>query len=62
MQDLFLKEDHPLMYNLSFGVSLGLLPIEMTLKTVSCGIKDAGLPIEEAGDTENSGRQFFILR
>ncbi|KAI4387714.1 hypothetical protein MLD38_000126 [Melastoma candidum] len=54
-KDLLLEEDHPLLYNMSFGISLGLLPIEMTLRTVGCGIKDAGLPIEEAGDTENSG-------
>ncbi|RZC51018.1 hypothetical protein C5167_019441 [Papaver somniferum] len=53
-QELLLEEDHPLAFNLSFSVSLGLLPITMSLKTRGCGIKNSGLPVEEAGDVEHS--------
>lgn len=53
-KEIFLKEDHPIAFNLSFGISLGILPVTLSLKTAGCGIKDSGLPVEEAGDTENS--------
>ncbi|KAK3019118.1 hypothetical protein RJ639_004110, partial [Escallonia herrerae] len=49
-----LKEDHPLAFNLSFGIGLGLLPVKVSLKTTGCGIKISGLPAEEVGDMENS--------
>ncbi|KAK4778577.1 hypothetical protein SAY86_006105 [Trapa natans] len=51
---IFFKEDHPLAFNLSFGFSLGLLPITLSLTTAGCGIKQSGLPLEEAGDAEHS--------
>ncbi|KAK9271415.1 hypothetical protein L1049_027005 [Liquidambar formosana] len=51
---MLLKEDHPLSFNLSFTISLGLLPVIISLKTAGCGIKNSGLPVEEAGDVENS--------
>ncbi|XP_044466690.1 uncharacterized protein LOC123196684 isoform X2 [Mangifera indica] len=54
-KEMFLKEDHPLTFNLSFAISLGLLPATLSLRTESCGIKKAGLPDEETGHTENSG-------
>ncbi|KAK4782552.1 hypothetical protein SAY86_016654 [Trapa natans] len=50
----FFKEDHPLAFNLSFGFSLGLLPVTLSLVTTGCGIKQSGLPLKEAGDTEQS--------
>ncbi|KAF8028921.1 hypothetical protein BT93_E1560 [Corymbia citriodora subsp. variegata] len=53
-KDIFLKEDHPIAFNLSFRISLGILPVTLSLKTAGCGIKDSGLPVKEAGDTENS--------
>ncbi|VVB04204.1 unnamed protein product [Arabis nemorensis] len=49
-KEIFLKEDHPLAYNLSFAISLGLLPITLSLKTAGCGIKTFGLPDGETGD------------
>ncbi|EXC31385.1 GPI inositol-deacylase [Morus notabilis] len=49
--EMFLKEDHPLALNLSFGISLGLLPVSLSLKTAGCGIKNS-LPDEEAADVE----------
>ncbi|KAK3019412.1 hypothetical protein RJ639_004662, partial [Escallonia herrerae] len=49
-----LKEDHPLAFNLSFGIGLGLLPVKVSLRTTGCGIKISGLPAEEVGDMENS--------
>ncbi|CAN7044853.1 unnamed protein product [Brassica rapa subsp. trilocularis] len=52
-KELFLKEDHPLAYNLSFAISLGLLPITLSLKTAGCGIKTSGLPDGETGDLDN---------
>ncbi|XP_052196257.1 uncharacterized protein LOC127803797 isoform X2 [Diospyros lotus] len=53
-QGMILKEDHPLAVNLSFTISLGLLPIRLSLETTGCGIKKSALPDEEAGDVENS--------
>ncbi|XP_024182138.1 uncharacterized protein LOC112187528 isoform X2 [Rosa chinensis] len=53
-KDLSWKEDHPLALNLSFTSSLGLLPVEFSLKTAGCGIKSSGLPDEQAGDIDNS--------
>ncbi|KAL0692593.1 hypothetical protein Bca4012_059773 [Brassica carinata] len=51
-KELFLKEDHPLAYNLSFAISLGLLPVTLSLKTAGCGIKTSGLPDGETGDLD----------
>ncbi|KAG2261398.1 hypothetical protein Bca4012_013856 [Brassica carinata] len=51
-KEIFLKEDHPLAYNLSFAISLGLLPITLSLKTAGCGIKTFGLPDGETGDLD----------
>lgn len=53
-KDLFLKEDHPLAFNLTFAISLGLLPVTLSLRTASCGIQNSGLADEEAGDIEHS--------
>ncbi|KAJ0111675.1 hypothetical protein Patl1_02935 [Pistacia atlantica] len=53
-KEMFLKEDHPLTFNLSFAISLGLLPATLSLRTESCGIKKAALPDEETGHMENS--------
>uniref|UniRef100_A0A7N0T4W6 GPI inositol-deacylase n=1 Tax=Kalanchoe fedtschenkoi TaxID=63787 RepID=A0A7N0T4W6_KALFE len=53
-RDMLFKENHPLVFNMSFGISLGLLPITLSLRTVGCGIKISELPIEEAGDVESS--------
>nr|POE84536.1 hypothetical protein CFP56_78573 [Quercus suber] len=52
-KDMLVKEDHPLVLNLSFTISLGLLPATLSLETAGCGIKNSGLP-DEAGDVENS--------
>lgn len=61
MQEMLLEEDHPLAFGLSFSVSLGLLPITLSLKTKGCGIKSSGLPAEEAGDVEHSSKGSYIL-
>ncbi|KAK9126756.1 hypothetical protein Scep_015602 [Stephania cephalantha] len=53
-QEISLKENHPLVLNLSFSISLGLLPVTLTARTTGCGIQNSGLPVEEAGDLENS--------
>ena len=60
MQELILKEDHPLALNLSFTVSLGLLPISLSLTTTGCGIQRSGLA-EEVGDMENSSKEFNLF-
>ncbi|GFZ19098.1 hydrolases, acting on ester bond [Actinidia rufa] len=52
--DMTLNEDHPLALNMSFTISSGLLPVKLSLKTTGCGIKQSALPIEEAGDVEQS--------
>lgn len=61
MQELLLEEAHPLAVRLSFAISLGLLPVTLSLKTVSCGIRNSGLPEEEAGDLESSSKNFNSL-
>ncbi|KAI4350570.1 hypothetical protein L6164_005017 [Bauhinia variegata] len=53
-QEMLLEEAHPLAINFSFALSLGLLPVTLSLKTASCGIRNFGLPEEEAGDVESS--------
>ncbi|XP_059449322.1 uncharacterized protein LOC132180491 isoform X3 [Corylus avellana] len=53
-KDMLVKEDHPVALNLSFAISLGLLPVTLSLKTVGCGIKNSGLQDGEAGNEENS--------
>ncbi|MFS8004819.1 hypothetical protein Hanom_Chr13g01230221 [Helianthus anomalus] len=55
LQDIFIKEDHPIVMNITFSINLGLLPATVSLETTGCGIKKSGLPVEEAGDM-NSGR------
>ena len=57
MQEILLEEAHPLAINLSFAISLGLLPVTLSLRTASCGIKNSGLPEEEAGDLESSSKE-----
>ncbi|XP_022151282.1 uncharacterized protein LOC111019107 isoform X2 [Momordica charantia] len=52
--DMFMKEDHSLVLNLSFPISLGLLPVTLHLETTGCGIKNSELPDDEAGDVDNS--------
>ncbi|CAN6448322.1 unnamed protein product [Victoria cruziana] len=54
-EEFLLTENHPLILNLSFSISIGLLPVTLSVKTTGCGIKDSGLPIEQAGDVEHSG-------
>lgn len=51
LQEMFLKEDHPLALNLSFSLSLGLFPINVSLRTVGCGIKTSG---DQAGVDQSS--------
>ncbi|XP_058761830.1 GPI inositol-deacylase-like isoform X1 [Vicia villosa] len=53
-KELQLEESHPLAVKLSFSISLGLLPVTLFMNTVSCGIRNSGLPEEEAGDLESS--------
>ncbi|PIN00040.1 Negative regulator of COPII vesicle formation [Handroanthus impetiginosus] len=53
-KDVNLKEDHPLTFNLTFSVSLGLLPVSLSLTTTGCGIKKSEFPVEESGDEETS--------
>ncbi|KAL5201355.1 hypothetical protein ABZP36_035709 [Zizania latifolia] len=43
---IFLKEDHALALNLSFSVSLGLLPVILSLRTAGCGVKTTGDQME----------------
>ncbi|KAL5205279.1 hypothetical protein ABZP36_033488 [Zizania latifolia] len=45
-EEIFLEEDHPLALNLSFSVSLGLLPVILSLRTSGCGVKTTGDQME----------------
>ncbi|XP_057865422.1 uncharacterized protein LOC131073079 isoform X3 [Cryptomeria japonica] len=53
-QDLILQDNHPLILNLSFSISMGILPVTLKVKTLGCGIKDSVLPNEQIGDEEHS--------
>ncbi|XP_078438846.1 phosphatidylinositol deacylase isoform X2 [Wolffia australiana] len=53
-QDMFFSEDHPLPINLAFSMSLGLLPVTLSVETVDCGIKGTTRVEKQAGDVEHS--------
>uniref|UniRef100_A0A1D1YR07 GPI inositol-deacylase n=1 Tax=Anthurium amnicola TaxID=1678845 RepID=A0A1D1YR07_9ARAE len=53
-EDIFVNEDHPLPIRLLFSISLGLLPVTLSVRTVDCGIKSSTFPNEQAGDAEHS--------
>lgn len=56
MQEIFLKENHPLALNLSFSLSLGLLPINLSLQTEGCGLHSSILPGEQSEDVDHSSK------
>ncbi|KAL7199727.1 hypothetical protein ACSBR2_021935 [Camellia fascicularis] len=45
-KDIILREDHPLAFNMSFAISLGLFPVKLSLETTGCGIKKSLLPLK----------------
>ncbi|KAJ8750106.1 hypothetical protein K2173_014021 [Erythroxylum novogranatense] len=53
-KEILLEENHPLAFSLSFGISLGLLPVSLSLKSTGCGITRSGISAEEIGDEEIS--------
>lgn len=48
MQEMLLKEDHNLALNLSFSVSLGVLPVAISLQTEGCGLKDSADHVDQS--------------
>lgn len=56
-----MKEDHPLAFNLTFSVSLGLLPISLSLRATGCGIRKSEFPGLELGDMEIGSKGFPLL-
>lgn len=56
-----LKEDHPLALNLSFSVSLGLMPVTLSVKTTGCGIRKSEFTSDESGEMEIDSKIFFLL-
>lgn len=52
-EEMAFKEDHPLALNLSFSVSLGLLPVTLSLETAGCGLKSSVLSGEQDVDHSN---------
>nr|GLL18614.1 uncharacterized protein LOC109180424 isoform X1 [Ipomoea trifida] len=53
-KDIQLKEDHPLAINMLFSISLGLLPVTLSVKTTGCGIQKSAFSVDEPGDMEIS--------
>ncbi|XP_020577654.1 uncharacterized protein LOC110022858 isoform X2 [Phalaenopsis equestris] len=47
-EEMLLKEDHALALNLSFSVSLGVLPVTISLQTEGCGLKDSADHVDES--------------
>ena len=56
-----MKEDHSLVLNLSFPISLGLLPVTLQLETTGCGIKSSSFSDDQAEDIENNSKFFTFL-
>lgn len=56
LQDIQLKEDHPLAINMFFSISLGLLPVTLSVKTTGCGIQKSAFSVDEPGDMEISSK------
>ncbi|XP_049382837.1 uncharacterized protein LOC125847215 isoform X1 [Solanum stenotomum] len=52
LQEMILNEDHPLALNLSFSVSLGLMPVTLSVKTTGCGIRKSEFTADETGEME----------
>ncbi|KAJ4815701.1 GPI inositol-deacylase [Rhynchospora pubera] len=46
-KEVYLEEDHALLQKMSFSVSLGLLPISLSIRTAGCGIKGSTDKSEE---------------
>ncbi|KAL9231516.1 hypothetical protein vseg_006738 [Gypsophila vaccaria] len=53
-KEMSFNEEHPIALDLSFAVSLGLLPVKLSVKTTGCGIKRSMLHDQEDADAENS--------
>lgn len=51
-QEVVLGEDHPLLWNLSIAVSAGTLPLNLTVKALSCGIQTTVLAKEDPAPEE----------
>ncbi|KAG9141981.1 hypothetical protein Leryth_009335 [Lithospermum erythrorhizon] len=49
-KEMILREDHPLVFNLSFPISLGLLPASLAIQTTGCGIKKSEFSEDEPQD------------
>lgn len=47
---MILREDHSLVFYLSFPVILGLLPVSLAIKTTGCGIKKSEFSDDEPED------------
>lgn len=61
LQEMMLNEDHPLALNLSFSVSLGLMPVTLSIKTTGCGIRKSEFTAEETGEMEMDSKGFSYL-
>ncbi|OIT27446.1 hypothetical protein A4A49_59657 [Nicotiana attenuata] len=60
-KEMMLKEDHPLALILSFSVSLGLMPVTLSVKTTGCGIRKSEFTSDEFGEMEIDSKIFFLL-
>ncbi|XP_020696935.1 uncharacterized protein LOC110110005 isoform X3 [Dendrobium catenatum] len=47
-EEMLLKEDHNLALNFSFSVSLGILPVTVSLQTEGCGLKDSADHVDQS--------------
>lgn len=61
LQEMILNEDHPLALNLSFSVSLGLMPVTLSVKTTGCGIRKSEFTADETGEMEIDSKGFSYL-
>ncbi|XP_047263581.1 uncharacterized protein LOC107860723 isoform X2 [Capsicum annuum] len=52
VKEMMLNEDHPLALNLSFSVSVGLMPVTLSVKTTGCGIRKSEFTADEIGELE----------
>lgn len=61
VQEVLLEEGHAMFWNLSIAVSAGTLPVNLTVKTLSCGIQATVLAKDNPGPEELLSKLFCLI-
>lgn len=60
LQGLILKENHPLVTDITMAVSLGTLPMVLEINATSCGSTDSVLAKHKPTDKNELDREFSL--